>query len=64
MNTAIRVTPARVYLHPAAATSPQAIAAVERATGRLAFPDLPYPRIRLLELVDAARCLHQAGGAA
>lgn len=54
---------ARVYLHPAAATSPQAIAAIERATGRLAFPDLPHPRIRLVALVDAGRCLYQAGGA-
>lgn len=64
MCTATPAVPARVYLHPAAATTPQAVKAVELATGRLALPD-PFTRhIRLLPLIEPARCLHQAGGAA
>ncbi|QFU01249.1 hypothetical protein FIU83_06315 [Halomonas sp. THAF5a] len=54
-----RPSQARVYLHPAAAT-PQAVKRVELATGHLALPD-PFTRhIRLLPLIEPARCLHQA----
>ena len=55
-----RSTQARVYLHPAAAATPQAVKRVELATGRLALPD-PFTRhIRLMPLIQPARCLHQA----
>lgn len=58
-------TPARVYLHPAAATSPQAIRGIERAAGRLAIFTPGHP-IRLVELSELATVLRlpQAGGAA
>ena len=40
-------TPAPVYLHPAAATNPHTIRAIERATRRFACPDHTDPRRRV-----------------
>lgn len=40
--------PARVYLHPAAATSVIAVRAIERVTGRLAHREHPARGIRLI----------------
>ncbi|MBB3192076.1 hypothetical protein [Halomonas cerina] len=57
-------TQARVYLHPAAATSPQAVRDIEVATGRLAFTDPTTRTIRLMPLVAPVHCLAQPGGAA
>jgi len=61
-------TPAPVYLHPAAATNPHTIRAIERATRRFACPDHTDPRrrVRLVqpcELVSVL-ALPRAGGAA
>jgi len=40
--------PARVYLHPACASSPESIRAVEEATGRIARRDRGSPVVRLV----------------
>ncbi|TFH84934.1 hypothetical protein EQG41_19630 [Billgrantia azerbaijanica] len=51
---------ARVYLHPAAATSPHAVRAIERLTGRTAIERLTgrtavaHPRRRTIQLIDLA----------
>jgi len=60
--------PAPVYLHPAAASDPRTIRAIERATRRFACPDHTDPRrrVRLVqpcELVSVL-ALPRAGGAA
>lgn len=46
-----RISPARVYLHPAAATTPQTVRAIERAAGRLAVAATRGP-VRLVELSE------------
>jgi hypothetical protein len=48
------ITQARVYLHPAALTSPDAIRAIEHATGLVAFPEPGKPCRRILLLERAA----------
>ncbi|MCH4563371.1 hypothetical protein MKP05_09535 [Halomonas sp. EGI 63088] len=62
------ITPAAVYLHPAAASDARTIRAIERTTQRLACPDVSAGnrRIRLVELTELATVLRLpgAGGAA
>ncbi|SDF69124.1 hypothetical protein SAMN05216571_101233 [Onishia taeanensis] len=47
-HTTASPRPARVYLHPAAATSVIAVRAIERVTGRLAHRERPACGIRLI----------------
>ncbi len=62
------ITPAAVYLHPAAASDPRTIRAIERTTKRLACPDVAAGnrRIRLVQFHELASVLRLpgAGGAA
>lgn len=64
MISTTNAAPARVYLHPAAATSPQAVRAIERAAGRLAVA-APRGPVRLVELSELTTVLRlpPAGGA-
>ncbi|RAH37432.1 hypothetical protein [Halomonas sp. SL1] len=54
---------ARVYLHPAAATSQIAVRAIEHVTGRVAVARPTDRCIRLIPRAEHAR-LTQSGGAA
>ncbi|MCE9664500.1 hypothetical protein LY622_13760 [Halomonas sp. M5N1S17] len=57
------ITPARVYLHPAAITSIKAIQAIEHATGRLACVVAAGRGIHLLTPAEIARAEAKAGAA-
>lgn len=52
-----RITPARVYLHPAALTSLGAVRAIETTTGRVAYIAPGARRIHLLSPAEVARSL-------